>query len=159
MQVEACRARVYDTYATHRLLRSQSVLFIGDSVIRNIALALFRLLQTPQNAPPPVMRHGDMVFHASCGVTAEFRWRPYAENVSEKIREWRQGRSTADSPLAALVTGVALWDVLHIRNNTGYDEKLLELSSILHDVTRAVWSRTSTPCDSSRLYHLCTHLD
>jgi hypothetical protein len=104
-------------------LRCANVAFVGDSVTRNLFTALVALLATPANPPPPMAKHADMHFAASGDLSIDFLWRPHPENVTATLRGWAGSAFAPD----LLVTGVALWHVLHGTDSVRYEQSLLQL--------------------------------
>lgn len=103
----------------------------GDSIIRNLALAVATLLADPNEPPLEVKRHADMVFARGCNTTITFLWRPFLANVTEAIAELP---TTAQQPPAHVITGVALWDVLHVTNARRYAQEAATLADIMAEL-------------------------
>ena len=83
----------------------------GDSIIRNLALAVANLTTDPDAEELAVERHADMVFQTGCNTTITFLWRPFLANVTQTFATWPSLGHQAPNHI---VTGVSLWDVLHI---------------------------------------------
>lgn len=99
------------------LLLKAGVTRAGDSIIRNLALSVAALLADAGDPPLQVERHADMVFSSGCNTTITFLWRPFLANVTQAMADWS---AVVQRPPAHVITGVALWDVLHITDTRVY---------------------------------------
>lgn len=103
----------------------------GDSIIRNLALAVATLLADPDEPPIKVERHSDMVFSCGCNTTITFLWRPFLANVTQAMAELP---TVAQQRPAHVVTGVALWDVLHVTDTRRYAQEAAAVADVMAEL-------------------------
>jgi hypothetical protein len=116
------------------------VFFVGDSIVRETLRAIGTLVATPATPPPEFTQNFDVDAATPCNGTLAFRWRPFADDVTE----WLEGSSWAGQGLekgdqdaeedyrpGLLVLGVGLWDMLYRDNVTAYAASLNRLFAAL----------------------------
>eukprot|EP00892_Ulva_mutabilis_P003337 jgi/Ulvmu1/1375/UM011_0103.1 len=136
------------------LLQCKTLTFIGDSIVRNLALAAAALLAEPNDPPITVEWHADMVFFSGCSTNITFLWRPFLANVTDALSTWTP---PAGQHPHHIITGVALWDVLH---STGMHRYAADADAFVdaatpllnaQDQDRAMWWVTTTAVHQARL--------
>ena len=142
MQAQECKFERRPPEMAARLLPCASVTFVGDSVVRLVFNALVAALQSPSHPPPDPVRHADMHFSGPAGLQASFLWRPYATNVTDELRAWRAAGAAPD----VVVTGVALWHMLHDGDVAAYRAGLAALQQ--------EWAALADAIVRSQLLHL-----
>jgi len=131
-----------------RQLNNHNIMFVGDSVVRNVFYSLSRMLG---DASVEDVKHGDI--DRKFGTTnISFRWAPLAVDqieILEKIRGW---------PISMVVAGNGLWDALEYKNEEDIEEGIKEYKSSmkslgerLHTIfpgAKKVWLSPTTINDS-----------
>lgn len=77
---------------------------------------------------PSFPRHQDVEYSSPC-VSVRFLWRPYAGNISTELAA--MARTQGGVPEMVL-TGAALWDVLHVRSVQQYSDAMHAARKTLH---------------------------
>lgn len=116
------------------------------SVIRFLVQAILRLLVSEQHPMPEFPRHEDAEFSSPC-VDVTFLWRPYAANISTELAAWARDQSNVAE---IVVSGAALWDVLHVRSVNEYRDAMHATRKSLQDIFAQV-SILTLACDDREL--------
>lgn len=78
-----------------------------------------------------------MVFHRGRNTTVTFLWRPFMSNLTDAFEEVP---TLLQQPPAHIITGVALWDVLHVTDTSQYAQESADLAkSILTILQVCSW--------------------
>ena len=111
---------------------------IGDSIARNICLAIMRLAR-PNEPPIIYQKHAD--FHHSVPVLNDnslelngeisFYWKPFTHNATELLQHWQQ---EAQPHLILMSTG--LWDMLYARSDAFFSSEIESLAQSSRSMLR-----------------------
>mmetsp|Transcript_1538 Transcript_1538/g.4445 ORF Transcript_1538/g.4445 Transcript_1538/m.4445 type:complete len:394 (+) Transcript_1538:507-1688(+) len=121
-----CGAHYLSREAVHALLGGQWVAVAGDSVTRFAFGALLRLLSS-DSSQQMVFGHQDFEYSLPCGIRASFHWTPYANNITRLVRRWVSAGVSPD----VLLTGTALWHMLHMGAFQDYGARVGRLAKAL----------------------------
>ena len=117
------------------MLSKKWIACVGDSIARNICLALLQLA-SPSDVPLGFERHADFhsIIHyndihksqsSERNAQVSFFWAPFTQNVSDILSLWRTEK-TPD----IVVVSAGLWDMLYFNDKLEYTSKLEELSNV-----------------------------
>jgi hypothetical protein len=104
------------------------------SVMRFLVQAVLRLIVSEEYPMPEFPRHQDVVYSAPCAQVT-FLWRPYAANVSSELTAWAEQEN---SEAEIVVSGAALWDVLHVHSASQYRDSLQSTRDAIQGLLRQV---------------------
>lgn len=79
---------------------------------------------------PEFPRHQDVEYLSPC-VGVRFLWRPYAANISAELTTWAREQSSIPE---IVVSGAALWDVLHVRSVPQYSDAMQTTQKTLQEL-------------------------
>lgn len=115
-KVATDRARYY--------LKGKSVVFAGDSIVRNVYHQFISALDPTYSSLnySSAFKHHDMTFSIGASSTnITFLWAPFLSNATAQIKAYNK-------KVDLLVSGAAAWDALYIRDVGAYSQALLALA-------------------------------
>lgn len=108
-----CRFKSYDSQLLQKQLNHRSLVFIGDSMVRNFYHAVCRAMGEKDAGvyDATIPKHSDItkIFGST---KLEYKWAPLAVDQLEKLKEYKKVPE-ADAPDLVYVGGGA-WDRLHV---------------------------------------------
>ena len=130
----------------HILFADRVVTFMGDSVVRQTYHQFVSLLDAAYDPIGPISfdkKHMDLKFVSTNGaiggiggpskVTVQFLWAPFVSNITDILRSTSTSSSiSVSNPAIAsdfIVAGGGLWDALHGRSKSTYENELSKLAS------------------------------
>jgi len=111
-----CHFRFRDTDEIQLSLRGRSIVFVGDSMTRNLYHAVCRALGdiNAGGYDATVPTHSDITKTFFGDVTLEYKWAPLAVDEISKLRDLRYGEGGSSAPPDLVVVGGGVWDRLHV---------------------------------------------
>lgn len=128
-------------------LRNRTIVFVGDSITRNLYHATLRALGAQTDShDATAARHSDAERTLEDGIHLEFRWAPLALDQLHLLLEYNSDSIKINLP-HLLIQGGGAWDRLHLYA-TDEDKKSLEITiielvkefTILREKVPIVWS-------------------
>jgi len=122
---EECGIGFLDPDLASQALAGGWIAFVGDSIARNLCIALIRMLGTSPSDNFAFQRHSDFERKNLAGnVSISFHWRPFPQNATSLFDSWRLQKRPD-----AIVTTTSLWHMLYYGNASGYGTQLKSLLS------------------------------
>ena len=125
---QACGAARLDRDAARDLLAGKWIAFVGDSISRNLCVALLRMLGADASAFS-FQRHSDFNRTLPGGVSVSFHWRPFPENATALVSAWRHEKKPA-----VVIATTALWHMLYYTDDVAYRTRLSTLATATRDM-------------------------
>src|SRR5690606_4266216 len=109
-QPPTCTLHIYSSNDVSNCLREKRLLFVGDSLVRQVFWAMGKLLDE-DFIPSDGSKHEDRV-HSHSGVKLEFVWDPYLNGtkLKDELQKYDTSRvDTEDEKPAIFLVGGGLW--------------------------------------------------
>ena len=134
-----CTFHKYEEKEASSCIRSKELIFIGDSVTRELFFQVVQVLDRslPSEPPNDPGKHADHRFHTTSGIDLTFAWDPflnssYTQSVLLKSRDNDTTRSFP-SP-AMLVLGSGLWYLRYSNSSGGVPAWESRIEHIFHSL-------------------------
>ena len=127
------------------LLRNRRVVFLGDSVLRNVYHEFNTVLDpvSYEQSHNTSLKHTDLHYRGpSSNATVSFVWAPQTKDILSYLKS--HGGGSRDD---LLVIGASLWDALHERGLKEYGERLEAIAEELSVSVTSVWVQPTTVID------------
>ncbi|KAI0660347.1 O-acetyltransferase [Cubamyces menziesii] len=138
-QPDGCMMHQYQPKDVATCMNSQKVVFVGDSVTRQLFFQFAHVVDPtlPTSPPNDEQKHADYLYTSTSNIQLQFYWDPYlnSTHIQDILHPRSRQRLSSDTP-ALLVLGSGLW-YLHYSESGGLPAWEARIESTLAAISEA----------------------